>query len=447
LTNKRHESLILALLAYVAFDLLAHWHPGLRGSFEFLPRENGGDVNEFVTLWLAEFSRNVRELGFRATFYWVNPWSVGGFYTSHPGGLTFLTAVWQNLFGEAPDTLRRLAILFFAVRLGLFHSLVARAYGFAAARVAFFFYLLVPTTQTYTHALSFEVISGTLVLAAFWARAWWARALLMASAGLVDWTALLALPVFLWFSPRRFASLWLIAVPLCSQFYWSRATGGGGEQLSRLYMYLVGPYHVLRENPEAVAMLWRAVLLSFPIPVLLFFFFDLFRHGVRKREPWFYAAILAGGAFLVMFLGVFRVHPYASQLLILPLCAAAGRGFLELFPSKKLRALVLVPLILSSLWWSAYPFQSRENAETRVTLRQEAEKIAALLAGSRYSIHGDLRFLRPEPLPLYLGAFGARERKDGCAKFTVHYRSVMESHPEAQFIGNFLLLTENDCAR
>ena len=420
----RNESALLALLVYLALDILAHWHPGLRGSFEFLPAELGGDVNEFVNLWVDELARNARALGFARTLYLVNPWSDGTFYSSHPGLLTFFTAIWQNLFGEGPAALRRLALLFFALRIGLLHALTARSFGRVPARLAVALYLAVPTTQTYWHALSFEVISGTLVLAAFWAQRWWARALFMAAAGLIDYTALFALPVFLWLSPRRWPSLALVASLVGAQFLWAQSFApGAGELAGRVWLFLIGPWHVLRENPFARAQLAQALRMSFPLFVLLPLAYDLYRHGWKGRAPWWYAALSGGALFFVVFLGVFRVHPYASQLLILPLCAAAGRGTLELWQERRRSSVAVVGLMaLSALLKISYPFQTSGRAHAREAVRLEAEKINGLIAGKEYTIESDLRYLKPEPLTRYLR--DARWKKAGCAEYAVAYREA-----------------------
>lgn len=419
---KRNESVLLALLAYLALDLLAHWHPALRSSFEFLPAVKGGDVNEFVNLWVDELARNARAMGFGRTLWLVNPWSDGSFYTSHPSLLTFFTALWETLFGDSPATLRRLALLFFALRIGFLHSLVARELGRVPARLAVLIYLAVPTTQTYWHALSFEVISGTFVLGAFWARAWWARAALMAMAGLVDYTALLALPAFLYFSPRRYVSGAIVIALVGLQLLRAQSFApGAGGLAARVWMFLIGPWHVLGSNPMARAQLTEALRMSFPLFLLLPFAFDLHKHGWRGRPAWWYGALSAGAAFLVIFLGVFRVHPYCSQLLVLPLCAAAGRGLLELWRERHIVSRIAVGLMaLSAALKVSYPFQTRAMAEARMALRQEAERLNVEIAGKEYVIESDLSHLRPEPLTRYLKE--ARWKKTGCAETVVAYR-------------------------
>lgn len=421
---KRNESVLIALLTYLALDLLAHWHPALRTSYEFLPALKGGDVNEFVNLWVDELARNVRAMGFGRTLWLVNPWNDGSFYSSHPGLLTFFTALWESAFGDSPATLRRLALLFFSLRIGFLHSLTARELGRGPARLAVLLYLAVPTTQTYWHALSFEVISGTFVLGAFWARRWWAGALLLAMAGLVDYTALLALPAFLYFSPKRVLSGAVVVSLVGLQFLWAQSFApGAGGLAARVWMFLLGPWHVLGSNPIARAQLTEALRMSFPLFLLLPFAFDVHKHGWRGRPGWWYACLGAGAAFLAIFLGVFRVHPYCSQLLVLPLCAAGGRGLLGLWRERHVVSRLAVGLMaLSAALKVSYPFQTAAMAEARMALRLEAEAINKELSGLDYTIESDLTHLRPEPLTRYLK--DARWLKAGCAEKVVAYREA-----------------------
>jgi hypothetical protein len=441
------DAILLAAAAFCALDLCAHWHPYLRAAWDFLPASRGGYENEFVTLWVARFSRTLRSLPFTDTFWLVNLRGPADVYSSHPGFLSFLASAWQDVFGEGPLALRRLAIALFALRLALLHDLTRRWRGPAAAWLAVLLYLAVPATLGYAQALSFEVVAGTFTLAAFWALPFSAGAasLLFAAAVATDWPALLALPFLLRASPRKIPVAAAAAVALAATYFWAQRFVGHSEAalfLTRVRNFLLGPFYVLPYNPAARALLGHRLAESFPLFVLLPFLWS-FREGWRGRPAWWWAAFCAGGLYVLCFLGVFRVHAYLSQLLITALVAGAAPAWLEL--ARKRKALC-AGLALLALGEAAHgfrpPWSSRRNALLREAFRREAEAAYPFVAGHAYRFAEREPELRGKPLEMYWP--GARLELGGCPELTARFREEGDC-AGALYRGNLLCVEKSAC--
>lgn len=414
----KRATLALMVVAFCALDLLVHWLPAFRETWSVSPSELGGDTNEFVTLWIAEFSRTVRSLPFARTGYFLNVWGNGQLYSTHPGLLTFLAAIWQNLFGEAPAALRRLAILLFVIRLGLLHSLTRDWIGARAAGLAVLLYLALPTTQTYAHALSFEVVSGTFVLAAFaaWPRRYWLACLCFSAAVATDWTALFALPFFAWRSPSRVlpAAITTFALTYGWAFHYS-----GSSELAYFSVRLYGQLYAFAQFPPA--LIAQRLYHAFPLFLLAPFAYDIVHHGLRGRPPWWWGTLTAGTLLIACFLEIFIIHSYLSELLALALVAAAARGWLELSRRRpKLMALGAALAFLEAAHGFDYPWQSRAEGELRLAHAREGAQARAVIGRHSYLTLDDERYLRPSLWQLYWP--GAPRVWEGCSDLVVKTR-------------------------
>lgn len=401
--TERRETIGLMLLVFAALLALVHWSPALRSTWDFLPAEWRGDVNDFVSIWVAEFAHTVRSMPFWHTFWFVNLRGTSqSVYSSHPGFLTFLLSVWELVWGESPFSVRTLAMALFAIRVGVLFSLARDWLGRRGAWLTVLLYLCVPATLAYSHALSFEVEASTFALAAFWAPARWAG-VFFACAVCTDWTALLALPFLVWATPsRRWAPVcWGLGAFLVSWFWTQHfvVSPEAGHFLSRVHDFLVGPFYVLPSNPGARALLLYRVLESFPLFLLVPFVFDLWRRKGRPR--WATAMLVAGGLLLLGFLGVFRVHAYLSSMVVLGMAPAAARAWLSWWSERRFvlglgtlaASLLMLPMIP--------PWRSTENAELRRVYAAEAMEASPAVAGKSYRLIENDEFLRPQPLAVY----------------------------------------------
>lgn len=489
----RWEPLIGSALLFFILDLWVHRFPELRTAYDFRPEIAGGDINEFLSIWLARFASVLRSMPFTDTFYLLNPWGPfprpGGpqtiaIYYSHPPLLSSISAVLQNIFGEGPMPIRRLGIFLFCLRVCAFWHLARAAGGVAVGRLSVLLHLASPGTALTSHAPLFEPSALGIALLCFLSvsRKNLVWILIAAIAVFTDWTAAIWLAFLLpsLLKEKRFlGAAGLCAVILLIPAIYSHFLVGefgpatfkvegyptfqarpdqvnGLDAIKHRFLgHLRGVFSGQGFAPEDKAEILRRFFLALPFFVLIPALLGVLSMGRKKLlslPSWVFASIAGGTLLFLAFSGAFIVHTYMFLPLSFGFCFLAALGWIWLWRTLAERKLFhkasLGILLVISLGEAAYFSRlspiSEASAREIGDFHREALQLNELAQRKTAYIVKDSSLWEPNPLLVDAGDvfFFTEPRyhhrgQPHCVELNVIYSDLFQ-----RFYGHFSLYKE-----